>query len=52
MSLIFTLKEFRAMTRREFYRIALRSILETGRCSPAHEEKLIAQLRRAENAYS
>jgi hypothetical protein len=50
MSLSFTVREFREMTRREFYRIALRAILETGCCAPAHEERLILQLRRVENA--
>ena len=51
MSLIFTAKEFRAMTRREFYRIALRAVLETGRCTQEHEGRLILQLRREESAY-
>jgi hypothetical protein len=50
MSLNFTVGEFREMTRREFYRIALRAILETGHCSPDHEERLIVQLRRVEKA--
>jgi len=50
MSLSFTAGEFREMTRREFYRIMLRAILETGRCSPDHEERLIVQLRRVEKA--
>ncbi len=50
MSLSFTGGEFRDMTRREFYRIALRAVLETGRCLPEHEERLIQQLRREENA--
>ena len=50
MSLNFTAGEFREMTRREFYRIALRAILETGRCVPEHEERLILQLRRIESA--
>jgi hypothetical protein len=48
MSLNFTVQEFRAMTRREFYRVALRAVLETGRCRPEYEERLIVQLRRAE----
>jgi hypothetical protein len=48
MSLNFTVREFRAMTRREFYRVALRAVLETGCCRPEHEERLIVQLRRAE----
>jgi hypothetical protein len=51
MSLIFTARGFQAMTRREFYRVALRALLETGRCTPEHEERLIQQLRREENAY-
>ncbi len=51
MSLSFTVGEFREMTRREFYRVALRAILATGRCTPAHEERLIVQLRRVEDAY-
>jgi hypothetical protein len=51
MSLIFTVGQFEEMTRREFYRIALRAILETGRCTPEHEERLIRQLRREEGAY-
>jgi hypothetical protein len=50
MTLIFSVREFRDMTRREFYRVALRAILETGRCNPAHEERLIVQLRREESA--
>jgi len=50
MSLSFTVGEFREMTRREFYRIALRAILAAGRCTPAHEERLIVQLRRVEEA--
>ena len=50
MSLSFTVGEFHEMTRREFYRIALRAVLETGRCLPEHEERLILQLRRVENA--
>ena len=49
MSLSFTVGEFREMTRREFYRIALRAILATRRCTPAHEERLIVQLRRVED---
>ena len=51
MSLSFTAREFQEMTRREFYRVALRALLETGRCSPEHEERLIQQLRHEENAY-
>jgi hypothetical protein len=51
MSLIFTVGQFEEMARREFYRIALRAILETGRCTPEHEERLIRQLRREEGAY-
>jgi hypothetical protein len=51
MSLVFTVAQFHSMSRREFYRIALRAILETGRCAPEHEELLIDQLRREENAY-
>ena len=50
MSLSFTIRQFREMTRREFYRLALRAILETGQCAPAHEERLILQLRRVEGA--
>jgi hypothetical protein len=50
MSLSFTVGEFREMTRREFYRRALRSILAAGRCAPAQEERLILQLRRLEDA--
>jgi hypothetical protein len=50
MSLIFTAQEFRAMTRREFYRVALRAVLETGRCIQEHEDRLILQLRREESA--
>jgi len=50
MSLSFTIDEFRDMTRREFYRVALRAILASGGCSPAHEERLIVQLRRVEEA--
>jgi hypothetical protein len=49
MSLNFSVGKFRDMTRREFYRIALRAVLETGRCLPEHEERLIEQLRREEN---
>jgi hypothetical protein len=52
MSLSFTIGEFRDMTRREFYRMALRAILAAGRCSPGHEERLILQLRRVEEARS
>ena len=51
MSLSFTAREFQEMTRREFYRVALRALLEAGRCLPEHEERLIQQLRREENAY-
>ena len=51
MSLIFTAKEFRAMTRREFYRVALRAVLETGRCTQEHEDLMILQLRREESAF-
>ncbi len=51
MSLSFTLTEFRKMDRREFYRLAIRSILESGRCPPCHEEWLINELRREERAY-
>jgi hypothetical protein len=51
MSLSFTARGFQEWTRREFYRVALRALLETGRCSPEHEERLIQQLRREENAY-
>lgn len=50
MSLSFTVGEFREMTRREFYRRAVRAILATGCCAPAHEEFLIQQLRRVECA--
>jgi hypothetical protein len=50
MTLGFTVGEFQEMTRREFYRIALRAILAAGRCSPGHEERLIVQLRRVEEA--
>jgi len=50
MSLSFTVGEFREMTRREFYRVALRAILAAGRCSPVSEERLIVQLRRVEQA--
>jgi hypothetical protein len=50
MSLSFTVGAYRDMTRREFYRIALRAVLETGRCPLEHEERLIEQLRREENA--
>jgi hypothetical protein len=50
MSLSFSVGEFREMTRREFFRRALRAILATGRCAPAQEERLIGQLRRVENA--
>jgi hypothetical protein len=50
MTLLFSVREFRDMTRREFYRVALRAILETGRCAPAIEERLIHQLRREEDA--
>lgn len=50
MSLSFTIGEFRGMARREFYRRALRAILAAGRCTPAHEERLIVQLRREEDA--
>jgi hypothetical protein len=52
MSISFTVREFRAMTRREFYRVALRAVLETGRCRPEHEERLIVQLRRVEGGGS
>jgi hypothetical protein len=48
MSFSFTVGEFREMTRREFYRVALRAILAAGRCTPGHEERLIVQLRRVE----
>jgi hypothetical protein len=50
MTLSFTVGVFREMTRREFYRVALRAILATGHCTPAHEERLIVQLRRVEDA--
>jgi len=50
MSLSFTVGEFRAMSRREFYRRALRAVLGTGHCPPTHEERLILQLRRLEDA--
>jgi len=48
MSLSFTISEFREMSRREFYRVALRAVLASGRCSPGHEERMILQLRRVE----
>jgi hypothetical protein len=51
MSLSFTTVQFRDMSKRDFYRIAVRVILDTCHCTPEHEERLIQQLRREENAY-
>jgi hypothetical protein len=51
MSLSFTVARFHSMSRRDFYRAALRVILDTSRCTPEHEERLIQQLRREENAH-
>ena len=51
MSLSFTIEQFRDMSKRDFYRAALRVILDTCRCDPEHEERLIHQLRREESTY-
>lgn len=51
MSLSFTVAQFQEMSRRDFYRVALRVILDTCRCAPEHEERLIQQLRREENSF-
>jgi hypothetical protein len=50
MSLSFTVSQFRDMSRRDFYRAAVRVILDTCCCAPEYEERLIQQLRREENA--
>jgi hypothetical protein len=50
MSLSFTVSQFRDMSRRDFYRVAVRVILDTCCCAPEYEERLIQQLRREENA--
>ena len=50
MSLHFSARQLLELPRREFYRMALRAILESGQASPEHEERLILQLRREEGA--